>query len=578
MKRTDLLLLGAAIACCGGFLASLDRLWPVADIPLSPEPRALEAMAREHQGAVGQDLSGWSEVSQLVVDEPALSWLERTRPRREAERLLSELPVYLQEVQFKKADEPGAVTFWIHPRQGIVGWKRVTDDDEPGARLDSSAARKVVVAAVREHVGQDLSGWQLRRRDVRHLDSRDDQTFVFERAEAPGSDVIERATVWLAGASVREVRPSVVVPPAWSRQARTRQFLEQFVQVLAFSIFASMGVAAFLYKLWGIRHGLVGLRTPAIGAGVVVFCLAASRILREARLFELWDPLGSRWMSAARTLLQGGINDLLPALMVFCFVAASDALDREAPRHRGIALRNFLRLHWSHVDIGHASLRGFLLGWVAGGVLALSTWGMSFLPGALVEIQPRGFFFYGLNSSHPTLLLALFFLQISLVEELGYRHFAGNAILRLGWGRWAAACIPALVYGAVHSGQSFLPPADPWWARMVPIALVGVLWGWAFIRWDALTVVLSHWSCDLFLFNRTRILSDDPWTRLSAVGCIAIPLLPAAVAIGWRIWERLRRRDDPEPWEEDSDFSGFDPGTDPGLPESECADQPGGPP
>jgi len=576
MKRTDALLLGAAMVCGAGFLVSLDRLWPVADLPISTDARILEGMALEHQSAVGQDLGDWSAESQLVVDEPALSWLERTRSRRETQDLLSELPVYLHEVQFKKAGNPGVVTFWIHPSQGLVGWNRTTEDDEAGPRLDSAHARAAVLAAVREHIGQDLSGWELRRREVRHLDSRDDQTFVFQRAAAPGSDVEEQMTVWLAGASVREVRPSVVVPPAWIRQGRRRQFLEQFVQAVAFSVFASMGVAAFLYKLWAVRRGLVGFKIPAIGAGLVVFCMGAVRLLRGPRLFELWDPVGPRWMSAARTLLQGAISDLLPALMVFCFVAASDALDQEAPRHRGIALRNFLRLRWNHVGVGHASLRGFLLGWVAGGVLALATWGMSHVPGALVELQPRGFFFYGLNSSHPTLLLALFFLQISLVEELGYRHFAGNAILRLGLGRWAAACLPALVYGAVHCGESFLPPADPWWARIVPITLVGILWGWAFIRWDALTVVLSHWACDLFLFNRTRILSDDPWTRLSAVGCIAIPLLPAAVAIGWRAWERLRKRPDPEPWGEDSDLAGFDPGTEPELAATVEPDDPTG--
>jgi hypothetical protein len=89
-------------------------------------------------------------------------------------------------------------------------------------------------------------------------------------------------------------------------------------------------------------------------------------------------------------------------------------------------------------------------------------------------------------------------------------------------------------------------------------------------------VVLSHWACDLFLFNRTRILSDDPWTRLSAVGCIAIPLLPAAVDIGWRAWERLRKRPDPEPWGEDSDLAGFDPGTEPELAATVEPDDPTG--
>ncbi|MEN9309875.1 MAG: hypothetical protein RL173_3807, partial [Fibrobacterota bacterium] len=142
-------------------------------------------------------------------------------------------------------------------------------------------------------------------------------------------------------------------------------------------------------------------------------------------------------------------------------------------------------------------------------------------------------------------------------------------LLRLNAGRIAAAVIPAVIYGCVHAGLNFLPPAQPWWARLIPITLVGIVWGFAFIRFDALTVVLSHWACDLFLFNRVRLLSDDPWTRLSAVACIALPLLPAAVDIFFRLWERLNRQEDPEKWEEDPDFEGYDPGTDPGLTESE---------
>jgi len=169
MKRTDLLLLGAAMVCGAGFLASLDRLWPVADLPISPGPLALERMAREHQDAVGQDLAGWSVASQLVVDEPALSWLERTGPRRGTQELLAELPVYLQEVQFKKAGDPGAVTFWIHPRQGLAGWKRVTDDDEAGARVDFAFHRDFQSVVVAVAVGvvaaaEDLLVFGLRER------------------------------------------------------------------------------------------------------------------------------------------------------------------------------------------------------------------------------------------------------------------------------------------------------------------------------------------------------------------------------------------------------------------------------
>jgi hypothetical protein len=570
MKRWDLALLGAAVVCGGGFLASLDHLWPVADLDLEMAPRKLYAIAEDHQSLVESKLRDWDWSNQVSLDERALSWLERTRGPYEVRRFLrSGLPVYLHEIQFKRRGVPETITFWIHPETGLAGWSRTLEDDAPGDRIDSSAALGVASALVREHLAIDLSQWELKRHESRFLSERTDNAFVFERAVEPGSNVRERLTLEVAGRLVREVHRIVVVPPSYLREDRKSHYPELFTQSIALAIFASMGVMAFLYKIWGLKRGLVGLRTPLVGSGVILACLAISRLLREHRLFELWDPMGPRWMAAIRVLLTGAINDLLPAIMVFSFLAASDALDREAPRHRGIALRNFLMLRWIHVDVGHASMRGFLLGWIAGGVLALSSWLLSRMDGSLIELQPRGFFFHGINSFHPTLLLGFFFLQIALVEELGYRHFAGNGLLRIHGGRIVAALVPALVYGAVHAGLDFLPPAQPWWARIIPITLVGFMWGLAFIRWDALTVVLSHWACDLFLFNRVRLQSEDPWVRLSAVACIALPLLPAAVSVGYRLWERFNHKDDPESWAEDPDFEGYDPGTDPGLPEGE---------
>jgi hypothetical protein len=56
------------------------------------------------------------------------------------------------------------------------------------------------------------------------------------------------------------------------------------------------------------------------------------------------------------------------------------------------------------------------------------------------------------------------------------------------------------------------------------------VWGWAFFRYDALTVVLSHLSADLFIFNWPRLASGDPGTVALAVATVAVPLLPAAVA------------------------------------------------
>ncbi len=69
--------------------------------------------------------------------------------------------------------------------------------------------------------------------------------------------------------------------------------------------------------------------------------------------------------------------------------------------------------------------------------------------------------------------------------------------------------------------------------------LVGCVWGWAFFRYDALTVVLSHYTADLFIFNWPRLGSGDPLLVAQAAATVAVPLLPAVL---WWISLTFRRR------------------------------------
>jgi hypothetical protein len=191
--------------------------------------------------------------------------------------------------------------------------------------------------------------------------------------------------------------------------------------------------------------------------------------------------------------------------------------------------------------VGLASARGFAVGLVCGGVMAASTWVLERAAGAYPGVQPTGFFFYALNSSLPSVATLLFFTNIALLEELGYRLFAGSWLLRATRRPWVAILVPAAVYGLTHTGLSFLPPQEPFWGRAVVMTLVGCVWGWAFLRWDALTVVTSHLTADLFIFNWPRLASAHPEVRLAALATVTAPLLPALAALAARGLRRHHR-------------------------------------
>jgi Flp pilus assembly protein protease CpaA len=61
------------------------------------------------------------------------------------------------------------------------------------------------------------------------------------------------------------------------------------------------------------------------------------------------------------------------------------------------------------------------------------------------------------------------------------------------------------------------------------------VWGWAFFRFDALTVVVSHLMADLFVFTWPRLGSGDPKLVALALATIAAPLALAVPSL-------LRRR------------------------------------
>jgi hypothetical protein len=58
------------------------------------------------------------------------------------------------------------------------------------------------------------------------------------------------------------------------------------------------------------------------------------------------------------------------------------------------------------------------------------------------------------------------------------------------------------------------------------MAAVGCVWGWAYFRYDALTVVLSHLTADLFIFNWPALDSGQPVLIAGGIATILVPLLP----------------------------------------------------
>ena len=555
--RSDLALLAGALAAGALFFASLPALWPLARVDLVAGRGELETAARRALGEAGLGVEGYEAASRLTVDAAALDYLERSFGRERTQDLIAAgAPVYLYEVHFKERGEPDRLWAEIHPEAGPVGWGRTLQEDAPGAGASTEEARALGRAALGTLSPLPAEGgeagreeglapvepvegpWRERGVVEQERPARVDHVFTYERTLVAEPELRERVTVTVAGGRVSAVDRTLVVPSPAARTARARRAPVAALQAIGFLALGGALVGAFAVFLLRLRDGTARLGPPARWAALAATCFVATEALRGASLLLAWDPLWPRWISTlqvlGRSLAAGGAI----ALLLLVLASAGDALDREVSGgRRGASLWLAVRGRLGHPAVGLASVRGFLVGLLCGGAMAAILHLVDLAVGAQVPIQPRGFFFYALNSDLPALSTLLYFLMVAVGEELGYRFFGASWLLDLIGGRggrrrlaaWAAVVVPALVYGTTHTGLTFLPPEEPFWGRALVFTTVGCVWGWAFLRFDALTVVLSHWSADLFIFNWPRLASGEPALVATAFATLLVPLLPAAV-------------------------------------------------
>ena len=545
------------------FFLSLGRLWPLAATDLTVPratlvSRAAAALADKGILARAADVDSFTVATRLATDEGALDYVERTFGRDAAQALVRDGAGLVEhEVLLKRAGDPDARWVALHANGALLGWSRGVQDDAPGASLPLDAARPLAGAALATGLGGRLARGETTAlpaaiadawRDVpwtetgaasRDRPARTDHSFTYERLlrdpKRHGAELRERAVVTVSGDRVTSARRWMVVPAAGDRAARAREAPVRALQTAGFALLVVGAIGALAVFLLRLRDGSARLGRAAYWSAIVFACAFLTGVLADYALLAGWDPLWPRWVARFTSLASQSQGTAWMFVLLFAFIAAGDALDREVTGAgeaggRGATLWRLGRGGIADAAVGLASLRGFAVGLLCGGVMAATVWGLERWAGAYAGIQPTGFFFYALNSGVPSLATLLFFTNIALLEELGYRLFAGSWLLRTWRRPWIAIVVPAVVYGLTHTGLSFLPPQEPFWGRALVMSLVGCVWGWAFLRWDALTVVTSHLTADLFIFNWPRLASAHPDVRLAALLTVSAPLLPAIVA------------------------------------------------
>ena len=528
--RTTLLLGALGLVGVSVFLLLRDLAFPVAVVePVLPRDEVIARSADLLFERLDEDVSGFQASAGFGFDPP-FEYLDRTLGTPEVNRLLREghYPLAVWYVRFFLPGEVDEYELWWTAAGRLACLSRTLPEARhTGAFPDRDHARAFVEAFLTDAMGIDVAALDSTEASVTVDPTWTNHTFTWNERDPP-ADLRVKVYGSVQGQDLIYACQTLLEPAAYTQaRARVGEWRE-LVQDLASAIDSLLTVALMVAAVlawrarrfpWRFALALAGAVTAV---GVVAWTnalpLAWSRFPSEAEPLAWW---GARLLRAAGQVLTW----FAWALVV---VGASEAVARWGPR-RFHALSDLVRepFHASRTarsaTVAGYGLAGLMLGWVVLFYLAGRFFDVAYVP---VEAPVSNV----LSTRTPWLEAFRVGARAAFSEESVYRLFAVAGLLVLTRRRWVAVLLPAVLWGFLHTSYD----VDPIFARGLELTGVGVVLGFALLRYGLWATLVAHYLYNVAVSAQHLLGSRDPWVVAPTVGLFLLPALPTALA--W--WSR----------------------------------------
>jgi len=419
------------------------------------------------------------------VEPSALRYLLEHKSLKESDqiyRMATRLAVF--EVRYFRPLEKEEYRIYVDPETGqVFGYRRLLDDNAPGASLSPEQAQILAARSVEEH-GYHLSGFDLQSSEVEKRKAREDYTLVWQAKAGDPRNVADahyRLEADVAGDQVVGFARSFKLPEAWERERRASSLVNTALSVVGKLVGLALVGAGVVLLVIRIRSGQIAWRAAAKVGALILALMVLSELNQWSGLDRQYDtslPFSTWRLFEVISLI---VVPLLAGLLCWLLVGLAASLYPEAWQLlRGSARRLWRRDAVVCIVLALAVAAGLdKLGELfASHFHALAPVSTEIFPGML-------------NTTFPG---AGFFLR-ALAWSIIYASGLGAAVyvIRLGWTKrawwlWAGILLVLIGLGpaAAHSPREFFAG---WVMDFVPLAV-----GAALLFWFFRDNLLAYWG------------------------------------------------------------------------------------
>ncbi len=204
---------------------------------------------------------------------------------------------------------------------------------------------------------------------------------------------------------------------------------------------------------------------------------------------------------------------------------AGESLNDEVfPQNKNNSLLCYIRFGFFNRGIVKGILLGYIVWVIMLGLQAVIFYfGQSFL-GVWKE---RHTMVYFSSTYMPVLGAFIIGSTASLNEEIFYRLFGISYLKKYLHSSILAVIAASVIWGMGHTLYAIFPV----WFRIIEIGIIGLLYGFIFLRFGLIPLIVAHYLFDVFWCSSAYILGrSNPYLLFSSVGLLCIPLGFAIIA------------------------------------------------
>ena len=520
-------------------LAYFSDAFPLVNLDLKMDRSGAFHSSSELAGKNGWGPEDYRQAASFGVDSSVQTYVELEAGGAETFRdmLKGDLySPYTWQVRHFRENETTETMIFFTPEGKPYGFSEKLPEEEPGAALESEAARRLAERKAHKNWDIVLSEYQLiEESEEARTGGRTDFSFVYERKAYELGEASYRLRLGVSGDKLTELRHFVKVPEEFIRsyeEMRSANNTIALVSNIAFFLLYILG-GCIIGSFFLLRQRFMIWKTPLMWGCLIGFM----QFIAGMNYFPImWMNYDTAISSTSFTLQQAGAvlasSALMSVLMILSFMAAEGLTRKAFPDQ--IQLWRI----WSR-DVASTPR---VAGYTSAGYLLISIFFAYEVILYLVNSRWLGWWSPSDALFDPDLLATYFpwmgsianSAQAGFWEECLFRAvpLAGAALLgkkfgKKGWWIGGALILQAVIFGAAHANY----PAQPAYARVVELMIPALGFGLIYLSYGLLPAIVLHYAYDVVWMSLPLFVSTASGVWVDRTLVIILALVPLGAVI-----------------------------------------------